>query len=126
MTVRDCELNQDIVGRLFAIFNVTVKVCVVVEDIGIEKLELGVHSSFAAINVDQLLVRISPLRVLVQTSHIRVSGCRIQIVITFLDVLTVVTLGPSQSEQSLFENRIFGVPKGKRKAQSSLAIANPK
>src|SRR5262245_4072568 len=49
---------------------------------------------------------------------------RVEIVIKLLHVLAVVTLRPGQTEQSLFQNRIFAVPKRERETKPALPIGD--
>src|ERR1700747_2557787 len=51
---------------------------------------------------------------------------RLQIVVELLYVLAVVTLRPRQTEESLFQNRIFAVPKRERETKPALPVGDAK
>jgi hypothetical protein len=61
--------------------------------------------------------------VLEEIFHVRVgSGYAIEIIIIFLDVLAVITLGIGQAKQSLLEDRVLAVPQSERKAEPLVVV----
>ena len=49
---------------------------------------------------------------------------RIDVIVEFLDVLTVVTFGAGEPEKSLLLNRIFSIPKRERETKAALPITD--
>src|SRR5258708_829117 len=74
--------------------------------------------------LDQPLIRIRPLRVLVQRLHVGVSRRGIEIEIRLLHVLAMVSLVPCEPKQALLENRILPVPDPQSKAHPPLPVAD--
>src|SRR4051812_24400927 len=64
------------------------------------------------------------LRVLVQKFHVRVRRSVIQVVVAFLDILTMIPFVPGEAKQALFENRIPAIPKCNGEAGFLVSVAN--
>ncbi len=67
------------------------------ENAGIEELELGLGARLAAL-LHQPFIGVRRLWILVQTLHVGVGGCGIQVEVVFLDILAVVALIAGQAE----------------------------
>jgi len=103
---------------------VNFEVAVFSEDSGVNQLAFGDILAAAAVLFDELGVRKCALRVLVQCSHIRVSRSGVQVEVVLLDVLAVIALRASQTEQALFQDAIVLVPQRERETQSAVVIAD--
>ncbi len=71
--VVDGKLNQDVVRPSFRVLNEQVEVLIVVEHAGVNELELTFVAAAPPVLIDELAVRELALRVLVESSHVRVS-----------------------------------------------------
>ena len=68
----------------------------------------------------EIVVRVRPVRVLVEPALVGVRRQVVEVEVVLLDVLAVIALGVRQPEQPLFENRVVLVPQREREAQSLL------
>ena len=101
-----------------------VEVAVLVEDAGVEQLELGPLSAAAPVLLDQPPVGELGLRVLVEELHVGVRRRVVEVEVVLLDVLAVVALVGRQAEEPLLEDRIAAVPEGGGEAQELVAVAD--
>lgn len=99
-----------------------IPVAVVVERVRVGDLVLGNVAAAVGRLADQLLVRVRPLRVLVQHLHVRVGRGRIEVPVQFLDVLAVVALVTGRAEQAFLEDRVDAVPHGEREAEARMVV----
>lgn len=99
-----------------------VPVAVVVERIRVGDLKLGNVAAAVGRLADELLVRVRPLRVLVQHLHVRVGRRRVEVPVQLLDVLAVVALVSGRSEQALLQDRVDAVPQGEREAEAGVVV----
>jgi hypothetical protein len=97
----------------------------VVEDSRVKKLELRLVPSSVLALFDEPAIGVFGLRVFIERPHIRMGGRRVEIVVLFFDVLTMIALGAGEPKEALFENGILPVPQSQSKTQSPLAIADP-
>src|ERR1700759_4395911 len=51
--------------------------------------------------------------------------CAVEVIIEFLDVFPMITLGISHSKQSLLEDRVAAVPQSERQAPIQVLVAEP-
>jgi hypothetical protein len=100
-----------------------VKIAVFIENPGVGELKLGVLWSSCPVSFHQLRVRKSFVRVLIKVLEVGVTRCGVEIVVVFLDVLTVVALVGGEAEHSFFENGVVSVPKGQAKIEDLIAVA---
>src|SRR5262245_33010842 len=121
-SIGDRDANQQVVGGRLRVFDDDVEVAVLVEDSGVDKLELGFTPAAPLILVDQPPVGELGLRILVETLHVGVGRRRVEIEVIVLDVLAVVSLWAGQSEEPLLENRVSLVPQSKREADALVVI----
>ena len=70
------------------------------------------------------IVRIFSLRIFVERFEIRVRRRRIEIEVDLFDVFGVIAFVPVEAEEPLLEDRVLPIPKGRRKAEPALPIAN--
>lgn len=82
--------------------NEDIPVPIIVKDIGVGNFKLANVPSTVVTLSNELLVRVRSLRVLVEVLHVRMSRGRIQVVIDFLDVLSVVSWGEWIGVKSTF------------------------
>ena len=78
-----------------------VEVAVVVEDAGVDQLELGIAQSAAAVLLDELRVRILALRILVEHALVGVRRERVDVEVALLDVLAVIALRRARGRSSV-------------------------
>ena len=115
--VADCDSNQDLVHAGLRVVGSDLPVPIVVEDAGIEKLELRLVAATAAVLLDQLEVGKCVLRIEVPPAHPRVSGSRVEVKPVFLGILAMVALVAGQPEDPFFEDWVAAIPESKRKAK---------
>ena len=116
--------HQDIVGLGLRIFDLDVEIAVVVEQPGVDELELRFSAAASPrILVDEALIRVGALRELVEHARVAVAGDSIEVVVDFLDVLAVVALRVGQPEEALLEDGILAVPQGQGEAQELVVVA---
>jgi len=111
-------------GGQVAHLDENVPVTVLVKGIGVKYLELNNLATAMPIFANDVFIWIGPLRVLVQKLHVGVSRRGIQVIIQFLDVLSVISLGARHAEEPFFEHPILLVPQGQRKAETLVVVAD--
>jgi hypothetical protein len=119
------ESNKKIVRIRFAILHLAIEVCVVGEDFGIENLKLFFQPRTMTIHVAEFFIRKPSLRILVEPLHVRMGRRGVQVVVALLHILPVISLGAAQTEETLFEDRVSGIPESERKAKPPAPIADP-
>ena len=90
--VERLDPDADVLGRRLGVLDDDVEVAVVVEDAGVEQLELEALAVAAAVLLDQPAVGELGLRVLVEELHVRVRRRVVEVEVVLLDVLAVVAL----------------------------------
>ena len=111
-------------GAGLGVLDEDVEVAVVVEDAGVEQLELRLVLAAAAVLLDQPGVGKLALRILVEHLQVGVRRRGVEVVVELLHVLAVVALAVGQAEQALLEDRIAAVPQRQRQAQPLLVVAD--
>jgi hypothetical protein len=81
-------------GKTSTHFDKNVPVTVFVEDVGVKYLELDDLATAMLVLTNDILIRIGLLRVFVQKLHVGVSRRRIQVIVQFLDIFSVIPLRP--------------------------------
>ena len=114
--------HQDVVRRTLRVLDEDVEVAVLVEDARVQQFELGLPAPAAV--MDQRVVRIRPLRVLVEALHVGVRGRGVQVEPVLLGVLAVVALAVGQPEEALLEDRVLAVPERQREAQPLAVVGH--
>ena len=103
--------DQDVVGVGLGVLDDDVEVAVVVEDAGVDQLELGLRCGRGArFSSTSSAYGNARLRVLVEHPHVRVRRRAVEVEVVLLDVLAVVALGAGQAEEPLLEDRVAAVP----------------
>ena len=100
-------------------------VAVVVEDPGVEQLELRILLAARRVLLHEPLVRERALRIVVAPAVPRVARRRIEIPPVLLGVLAVVALVPRQPEDALLQDRVAAVPERKPEAEELLDVGEP-
>src|SRR5713101_3931968 len=95
-----------------------------VKDPGIQQLVLELITTALPIRSNEVIIRISRLRILVQAFEIRMGWCAVEVEVVFLDVLAVVALAVGQPEQALLEDRVGAIPQRERKAEALLIVGH--
>src|SRR6185503_6528672 len=117
--------DQDVVGRGLRVLDEDVEVAVLVEDPGVEQLELRIGAAAPRRFRSQLRVGKRRLRILVERLHVGVRRRAVEIEVVLLDVLAVIPLRPRQAEEALLDRLVASVPQRQREADVLVAIADP-
>src|SRR4030095_12416247 len=123
--VGDRDANQQIVRRCLRILGDDVEVAVLLEDSGVDELELGITAAAPLVLLDEPRVGKLTLGILVETLHVGVGRRRVEIEVVVLDVLAVIPLGASEAEHPLLENRVPLVPEREREAEPLVVVRDP-
>ena len=116
--VVDRDPHEHVVHVGLRVLDVDIEVAVVIENAGVDQLELHRRRTFAtSVLLDQPFVRVCGLRQLVERAGVGVARDGVEVVVNLLDVLAVVALFVGQAEQPLLENGVAAVPQGERQAQ---------
>ena len=109
-TVGNGHLHQDVFDIGLGVFDRHVEIAAVVEDSGVEDLELWRTEAAPAAFLDQAGIRELGLWIFVEHAHVSVARHAIEIVVELLDILAVIAFRIGQAEQPLLEDRIAAVP----------------
>ena len=121
-TVADLDTDAEVLRPFLRVLDEDVEIAVLIEDAGIEQLELGTTAVAAAVLSHQPLVRVLRLRVLVQVLHVAVGRSAIDVEVVLLQVFAMVALGRDQPERAFLQDRVSTVPQRQRKAQQLVLI----
>ncbi len=105
------------------VFHLDVEEPIVVEDPGVEQLELRPAAPAPRVLLEEAPVGKFRLRVLVERPHVGVGGRPVKVEVQLLDVLAVVALGAGEPEQALLEDGILLVPQGEGEAEALVVVA---
>ena len=122
-SVADADLDQNVAGAGFRVFDKYIKISIVIEYAGIEQLVFHVVATAPAVCLDQIAIGICVLRIFVEILHVGMGRRTIEIEIVFLDILAVIAFAVGQTEQPLLQDRILAVPQGDGKAQPLMVVA---
>ena len=122
--VPDADPDEDVLRRRLRVFDEHVEVPVVVEDAGVDQLEFGLVARAVGVRGHELVVRIRPLRVLVEVLHVRVGRSAVEVEVVLLHVFAVVALAVGQAEEALLEDRVLPVPERDREAELLLVVGD--
>ena len=120
----DCDLDQDVVGRLLGVLDEDVEIAILVEDARVEQLVFKFLPAAGTAGIDKVGVGKRRLRILVQIFHVRMGRRAVEVEVILLDVFAVVAFAVRQTEQAFFENWIFAVPEGQREAEPLLVVGD--
>ena len=95
------QLHQDVVDAALGVFDLDVEITLLVEDPGIDQLELGILRRAAPVFLDQGVVGERALRIFIKHPHVGMRGRAVEIVIELLDVFAVIAFLVGQPEQPL-------------------------
>ena len=123
-TVRGVDHDADVVGGSLRVRQLDIEVPRLVEDTGVDELELVDLTAAPTIRVDELRVRELAVRILVEPPHEGVGGGRVERPPVLLHVLAVVSLGVREPEQTLLQDLVVGVPERQREAQVLPVVAD--
>ncbi len=118
------DADQDVLRRGLGILDRHIEVPPRLEGARLEKLELAVPSAAAAILLDDPGIGILGLRVLVEPLQVRVGGGGIEIEVVLLDVLTVIALGPRETEIAFLQDGIVPVPQDEPEAETLVIVGD--
>src|SRR6185369_6582327 len=122
--VSDGDPDQDIVGSTLRVFYRHVEVAVVRKHARVHQLEFRTMLISPAVLFNQLRIGKRGLRVLVQVLHVGMRGGAVQIVVTLLNVLSMIALVARQAEEPFFQDRIAPVPHGYGEADVLMPVAD--
>ena len=122
--VMDSDASQDVFDIRLRVLDHYIEVAIFVEHACVDQLELAIVLATPAVFVKQLIVREGCLWVLIQKLHIRVCRRAVEVVVSLLHVLAVVTLASHVAEHTLLEDRVETVPECDREADLLVAIAD--
>ena len=122
--VVDGHAHQDVVRARLRVLHHHVEVAVVVEDAGVEELELGLLAPAPRVLLDEARVRVLVLRVLVERAHVGVGGRGVEVEVVLLDVLAVVALGPGEAEEPLLQDGVAPVPEREGEAEALVIVGD--
>jgi hypothetical protein len=74
---------------------------------------------------NEISIRKLSLRILVETLAVGVGRRGIEIVVEFLDVLSMVPLRAGETKEAFLEDRILSIPESEAKTESSESITQP-
>ena len=123
--VVDGHADQDVVRARLRVLHQHVEVAIVVEDAGVEELELGLLAPAPRVLLDEACVRVLVLRVLVERPHVGVSRRGVEVEVVLLDVLAVVALGPGEAEEPLLQDGVSPVPEREGEAHTLVIVGDP-
>ena len=118
------EPDQQVGRAPLRVLHDDVEVAVVVEDPGVEQLELRVVAPAPRALGEQPLVREGALRVLVERLHVRVRRHVVEVEPVVLRVLAVVPLVPREAVEALLEDRVGAVPERGGEAEQLVAVGD--
>ena len=120
--ITDGDPNQDVVVGRLGVLGVNVEIPPIVEHARVEDFEFRLIPAPPSVLLKQPFVGKSLLWVAIQTPHVGVRGRRVEVVVEFFYVLTVVALVVGQAEHALLQDRVLAVPQGQGEAQPALAV----
>ena len=116
------DADQDVIDAGLGVFDRDVEVAALVEDAGVEQLELRLAPAAPRVLLDETLVRERRLRILVEKLHVGMGGRGVEIEVVLLDVFAVVALRAGQPEETLFEDGVAPVPEGQRETEPLVVV----
>lgn len=93
--------DQYIVSVPLGVFYIDIEVFISIEDAGVDQFVLTFVASAGVVLGNKVRVWKFFLWILVQSAHVGMSRGRVKVVVALLNVLTVISLGATQSEESL-------------------------
>ena len=106
----DRHLQENVFNIGLCVFDLDIEITVVGKDAGVNQLILWFIFAAPPVFFDEPRVGKSGLRILVEHPHVRMGRGTVEVIIEFLDVLTVVAFRIGQPKQPLLEDGIAAVP----------------
>ena len=123
-TVNNADPNRDVIRGGLRVFDEDIEIATLIKDTRINQLEFRLITPTPAVLLEQALIGKTLLRILVKPPHEAMGGGIGEMVIVIFNIFAVVPLFISQTKRPLFQNGVLAIPKGKRKAKTTLVIAN--
>jgi hypothetical protein len=121
-SIPDGDLNQDVFRRVFGVLNENIEIAVVVKHAGVEQFIFHLEPAATPVGFDQVFIRESALRILVEVFHVGMRRRAVEVEVIFFDVLAVVSLAVRKPEKTFLQNRIFAVPQRQRETKKLLIL----
>lgn len=121
--VGDAETDQDVVRGLLGILHLDVAEAIAREDAGVEQFVFRSVAAPAAVLRDQLLIGKAAMGVAVQPLHVAMAGGAVAVEVDLLDVLPVVALGATQTEEPFLEEGVQAIPEGEGETEALVVVA---
>ena len=109
-TVYDSDAYKNILGRSLSVFNIHVKIAVIVEYTCVNQFIFGHAAPATAILLYQVSIGIFDLVIFIQVFHIAVSRSIVKVVVVFFNVFSMVAFWPGQAKEAFLQNRITPIP----------------
>src|SRR5262249_33878169 len=106
------------------IFDKDIEVAIIVEDSRVEQFKLRLVFPTTPVLLNEARIGKLSLGIFVEHLQIRVGRRGIEVVINFFHVFAVIPLAISETEQALFQNGVFAIPKRQCKAEPLRFIAD--
>src|SRR5262252_6786388 len=116
--------DQQVLRSIFRVLDKYVKVAVLIEDSGIKKLIFKILPGTALVGFDQIQIWEFALRILVEVLHVGVRGSAVDIEVVLLHVFAVIAFAVGKSEETLLQDGISLVPKGKSETEALAVVRN--
>src|SRR5437867_1160662 len=123
--IMDRDEHEDVLRIRLGVFDEDIEVAVVVEDAGVEQLELRLVFAATTVLLYKPAVGKFTLRILIE--HFQVGMCwrGVEVIVQLLGVFSMVALVVRQAKDAFLQNRVFSVPQSERKTKALLVIADP-
>ena len=122
--VVNADLDQEIFRGFLGILDKDVKISILIEHAGVEQLVLEFVPAPTSACVDQVVVRVSGVRIFVEVLHVRMGRCAVEVEVILLDILAVITFAVGEAKEALLENRILAIPQGEGEAEPLMVIGD--
>ena len=122
--IADAKTQTKVARRGLGVVGGDLPVAVVVEDAGVEQLELALLPGASRALLAQPLIRKFRLRVVIAPAQPRGGRRGVEVPPVFLGVLAVIALAVAQAEDALFQERVATVPERQRETQPLIDVAD--
>ena len=116
--------DADVFFGCLRILDDHIEVAVVVENAGVEKLELRPATRSPPVLLHKPSVRKFPLRILVQHLHVAVCGRAVQVEVILFDILAMIAFAAVQAEEPFFKDWVAAVPQCQAEDHQLITVAN--
>jgi hypothetical protein len=101
---------MNIVRRLFCVLRNDIEIAILSEHPGIDKLILRKFQTVPAVFFDELLVGECYLGVFIKRLEVRMGRRRVEVIVTFLAIFSVIAFRARESEETFLQYGILSVP----------------